>query len=139
MMTRYAVSLAIAAALIASTPAIAGSEASSGWLIRAEVAMICRIRHQPAITAAAGGAYGLGELQEYCNAPGGYRLDVNYAPGSMRGATIAVGEERVVLDGSGVAVVSRAMGPRIRERAIIVVPGQNGFDTDRLNFDIVPQ
>lgn len=139
MINRLAIALPIASLLCASAPAGASSEASAGYLVQVRVPVVCQLHHQPALVPAAGGAFGLGELQEYCNAPGGYLLSVNYAPGSMRGATIAVGEERVVLDGSGTAIVSHAPGPRIRERQIVATPGQNGFDTDRLNFDIVAE
>ncbi|WP_234419122.1 hypothetical protein [Sphingomonas sp. EC-HK361] len=139
MKNRLFIALPIAGLLCASAPAGASSEASAGWLVRVQVPVLCQLHHQPALVPAAGGAYGLGELQEYCNAPGGYLLSVNYAPGTMRGATISVGEERVVLDGSGTALVSHAPGPRIRERPVTATPGANGFDTDRLNFDIVPE
>ncbi|HVJ03772.1 MAG TPA: hypothetical protein VM662_16455, partial [Sphingomonas sp.] len=55
-------------------------------------------------------------------------------PGSMKGAVVMVGDEKVVLDGSGHSVVSRAPGPRIRDRDVFAVPGPQGFDTDHLDF-----
>jgi hypothetical protein len=67
----------------------------------------------------------------------GYALVVNYAPGTMKGAVVAVGEERVVLDGSGRAVIGQT--PRVRASAIAKSspsPGAAGFDTDRLDFNI---
>lgn len=133
------VSLPILGLLGASAPAGARSEATAGYMVRVAVPVICQLRLQPALTAGSGGAFALGELQEYCNAPGGYQVNVNYTPGSLRGAVIAVGEERVTLDGSGTALVSSAPGPRIRARAVVATPGAKGFDTDRLNFDIVAQ
>lgn len=133
------VSLPILGMLGTSAPAGASSEATSSYMVQLRVPVICQLHLQPGLVAGSGGGYGLGELQEYCNAPGGYRINVNYTPGSMRGAIIAVGEERVTLDGSGTALVSTAPGPRIRARAITATPGANGFDTDRLNFDIVAQ
>lgn len=139
MKNRLVVALPLIALMSASGPAGASSEASAGYLVRVSVPVICQLHHEPGLVAGAGGSYGLGELQEYCNAPGGYQVMVNYTPGSMRGAVVGVGDEHVTLDGSGTALVSRAPGPRIRERAIAVTPGANGFDTDRLNFDIVAQ
>lgn len=133
------VSLPILGMLGASAPAGANSEASAGYMLRVTVPVVCQLHLQPGLVATSGGGYGLGELQEYCNAPGGYRVNVSYTPGSMRGAVLSVGEERVTLDGSGTALVSTAPGPRIRARAITAVPGTNGFDTDRLNFDIEAQ
>jgi hypothetical protein len=118
-----------------ASAATAAPAASGDFLLRLQVPVLCKVQHHSAI-AAAGAGYTLGELHEFCNAPQGYSLVVNYAPGSMRGAVIAVGEERVMLDGSGRAVVSHAQGPRIRDREIYAQPGANGFDTDRLNFSI---
>jgi hypothetical protein len=87
---------------------------------------------------ALGNVVALGTFREYCNAPGGYQLVVNYTPGSLQGARIIAGNDEIVLDGSGRAVLSRATGPKIRERLISMSPGANGFDTDRLELDIIP-
>ncbi|WP_253190369.1 hypothetical protein [Sphingomonas sp. LM7] len=103
--------------------------------MRLTVPLVCTVSHQSAISAA-GTGYRLGALREFCNAPSGYALVVNYAPGSMKGAVVAVGEERVVLDGSGRAVISQTPGPRIRDREVFAEPGAAGFDTDRLEFNI---
>ncbi|WP_233503351.1 hypothetical protein [Sphingomonas psychrotolerans] len=121
--------------LLCGSAAGAESTASGTFNLRLTVPVICAVSHQSAISAA-GAGYRLGELREYCNAPGGYALVVNYAPGSMKGAVVAVGEERVVLDGSGRAVIGRTAGPRIRDREIFAEPGAAGFDTDRLEFNL---
>jgi len=65
-------------------------------------------------------------------------LLVTYAPGSLRGARIIAGDDQVVLDGSGQAVLSRSPGPRIRERPVSAVPGEHGFDTSRFELQIIP-
>ena len=137
MNKRSFVSLPIIAIMCASQPAGAMLPASTGYKLQLTVPVICSLKHQPGIAPSLGGGYELGELLEYCNAPTGYAVTVNYVPGSMRGAVVSVGEERVILDGSGSAVVSRAAGPRIRDRTIVVVPGQSGFDTERLDFNII--
>ncbi len=121
--------------LLCGSAASAESLATGTFTLRLNVPMVCTVSHQSAISAA-GGGYRLGALREFCNAPGGYALVVNYAPGSMKGAVVAVGEERVVLDGSGRAVISQAAGPRIRDREVFAEPGAAGFDTDRLEFNI---
>jgi hypothetical protein len=121
--------------LLCGSAASAESVATGTFTVRLTVPVVCTVNHQSAISAA-GTGYRLGELREYCNAPGGYALVVNYAPGSMKGAVIAVGEERVTLDGSGRGVISHAQGPRIRDREVFAEPGAAGFDTDRLEFNL---
>jgi hypothetical protein len=128
--------LSAAAALLCSSAAIGSAFATNGFGISLSVPVLCTLHHEPALVPV-GNGYDLGELTEFCNAPGGYEVSVNYAPGTMRGAIVSVGGESVRLDGSGRTTVSRAPGPRIRDRMIIAEPGAKGFDTDRLNFDIV--
>lgn len=129
--------LPILALLSAGAPAGASPEASGSYQLRLSVPVLCTLKHEPgSAVPVGGGGYALGDLQEYCNAPGGYQVMVNYTPGSMRGALISVGEERVILDGSGQTIVSNVPGPRIRDRQIVAVPGPTGFDTDRLDFTI---
>ncbi|MBO9623981.1 MAG: hypothetical protein J7500_14825 [Sphingomonas sp.] len=115
--------------------ASAQSTASGTVNLKLTVPVVCRVTHQPSISAA-GAGYRLGELHEYCNSARGYVLALDYAPGTMKGAVISLGDERVVLDGSGHAVVSRVEGPRIRDREIYAEAGPDGFDTDRLQFEI---
>lgn len=121
--------------LASGSAASAQSVASGTFRLQLVVPVICTVQHRPALSAVADG-YMLGNLQEYCNAPSGYRVALRYAPGSMRGAVVSLGQERVVLDGSGHAVISQASGPRVREREIFTAPGPQGFDTDRIEFTI---
>lgn len=113
--------------------------ASVGYELRLAVPVYCTVKHQGGgYGASANGAVSLGTFREYCNSPRGYDLIVTYTPGSLKGARIIAGEEQVILDGSGRAVLSRASGPRVRERLIAAVPGSNGFDTDRLELSVIP-
>lgn len=121
--------------LLCGSAASAESIGTATLTLRLTVPLVCTVNHQSAISQA-GTGYRLGELREFCNAPSGYTLVVRYAPGSMNGAVVAVGEERVVLDGSGRAVISHTAGPRIRAREVFAEPGATGFDTDRLEFNI---
>lgn len=127
--------IAVGLLLLCGTAAAAETSGTSTLTIRLTVPLVCTVSHQSAISPA-GTGYRLGELREFCNAPGGYALVVNYAPGSMKGAVVAVGQERVVLDGSGRAIVSQSMGPRNRAREVFAEPGAAGFDTDRLEFNL---
>ncbi len=120
---------------LAGSAAGAQSVSTSSFQLQVAVPVICTVSHHAAISAT-GDGYLLGNLQEYCNSPRGYNLAVDYAPGSMRGAVVSVGDERIVLDGSGHNVISRATGPRIRDREIFSAPGPQGFDTDHLDFRV---
>lgn len=133
--------LAILPVATATATAVPTSpSADTRFLLRATVPVHCEVQQRGGGGTAASmdGAVSLGQFREYCNAPGGYALVVRYAPGSMRGAVLAADGDRIVLNGSGEAVLSRASGPRVRERTITATPGENGFDTDRLSFELVP-
>ena len=128
-----------AAAPAAAVPGPETSQASTALNLRLTVGVYCSVRHQSTdIGAAPGGAVRLGTLVEYCNAPRGYELVINYTPGSLRNARVFAGEDQVVLDGSGQAILSRSNGPRIRQREVSAIPGKNGFDASRLDVQIIP-
>jgi hypothetical protein len=113
--------------------------ASVGYELRLAVPVYCTVKHQAVgYGASANGAFSLGTFREYCNSPRGYDLIITYAPGALKGAKIIAGNEEVILDGSGRSVLSHASGPRIRERVIAAMPGNNGFDTDRLELSVIP-
>jgi hypothetical protein len=135
MMKNLALGVASLSLALAPTAAFA---ATYSFNLRLQVPVHCTVKQQSMGGAAMGKAFALGTFREYCNAPGGYQLVVNYAPGSLQGARIIAGSDEIVLDGSGRAVLSQATGPKIRERLISMAPGANGFDTDRLELDIIP-
>jgi len=121
--------------LLAGSAASAQSVATSSFRLQLSVPVICTVSHRASLSVA-GDGYMLGGLREYCNSPNGYSLVVDYAPGSMRGAVVSVGDERVTLDGSGHTVISHAPGPRNVDREIYAAPGPLGFDTDHLEFSV---
>jgi len=133
------IALAGATMVAAIAPVAALHAETWGVSLIARVPTMCTISYDPSGVGTAGNGVGLGALHEFCNAPAGYSLLVEYTPGSLRGATITAGEATVVLNGSGEAIISQSPVPRIRERALSATPGQNGFDTDRLNFRLVPR
>ena len=121
--------------VLMGSAASAQSVGTESFHLQLNVPVVCTVVHRPAISVS-GDGYVLGDLREYCNSPSGYMLTVDYAPGSMKGAVVSVGDSRVVLDGSGHSVVSHEGGPRIQDRAIYAAPGPQGFDTDHLEFNI---
>jgi hypothetical protein len=132
---RTALAVAGLGAALAALPASAG--ATGSLAISLTVPVLCKVSYS---TTGAGGKAGeavmLGQLKEYCNAGSGYRVVVDYPAGSMRGAVLQLGDDRVTLDGSGEAVLSSASGPRIRTRNLMASPGANGFDTAALSFEL---
>jgi hypothetical protein len=136
MVRKLSLGSACLALAILPTPSIG---ASIGYNLRLTVPMYCSVRlTSPGMAQGGEGALPLGRFREYCNAPGGYQLVVRYMPGTLQGATILAGEDRVVLDGSGQTTISQSNGPRIREREISAAPGEQGFDTDRIEFLVIP-
>lgn len=131
-------SIALAGAALVAVPTTALA-ASYGFNLFATVAVNCTVNHQlTGFGAIEGDAVSLGSFREYCNAPTGYELIVSYAPGTLVGTRIIAGSDEILLNGSGQAVLSRATGPRVRERPIAAVPGENGFDSDHLDLQIIP-
>ena len=136
MIRKFSLGIASVVLVVAPTAAMA---ATYGFNLSLMVAVNCTVQHQPTgFGIINGDAVSLGTFREYCNAPSGYDLVINYAPGSMEGARVIAGNDEIVLNGSVRAILSRSTGPRIRERTIAAVPGENGFDTDRLELTIVP-
>ena len=111
---------------------------SQSITMSAQVPVICRVSHSGELTNQ-GEAYGLGKLHEYCNAPGGFSLEVNYTPGSLKGAALQVGEKSIILDGSGNNEVMRVGGPKVLSLDLSSTPGINGFDSNYLTFEVIPQ
>ena len=114
------------------------SSGSKSITVSGQVPVICRVSHSGEVTNQ-GQSFGLGKLLEYCNAPGGFSLQVNYTPGSLKGAALQVGEKSIILDGSGHNEVMRVGGPKIMTLNLISTPGKNGFDADYLTFEVIPQ
>ena len=130
--------IACASAVFLGTIATSAVAESASVRIRLEVPTHCVVEHRPGgYGATQGKGVVLGQLREFCNAPGGYRLVMNYEPGTLRGATIRVGKEQILLDGSGQAVLSRSAGPRSVNRTVVAAPGNQGFDTDHIEFFLI--
>lgn len=125
----------VSLALVPST----ANPASHSFNLSLQVPVHCVVQHHATgYGTVTGAAVSLGQFREFCNAPGGYELVMSYTPNTLRGTRIMAGADEIVLDGSGRAILSRAPGPRVRERALSAIPGEGGFDTDRLELQIIP-
>lgn len=134
-MIRSVTKFAVMLAAVAVGSNVGATESS--YQLRYVVPVQCTLTYGTGGGAEGGGAVGLGALHEYCNAARGYNLVVHYTPGTLRGTVLIAGEERIVLDGSGSTVVDTSPIPRNRSRSLAAIPGANGFDTDRLDFELV--
>jgi hypothetical protein len=133
-MRRIAATIALLAAVGGSTVAPA---AQSGYTLSLVVPVRCQVTFGAGAVAPVSDGVGLGTIHEYCNAAGGYDLVVHYAPGTLDGTVLIAGDDDVTLDGSGSAVIARSPIPRIRQRTLVAIPGPNGFDSDRLELEVV--
>jgi hypothetical protein len=127
-----------AAPLLFIGPSVhAASSASFGNTISLEVPVTCKLVHRGTVSQR-GNEYDLGQLLAYCNSPRGFFVQLDYQPGSFRGAVVRLGAEEVTLDGSGHSEVMRSNGPKISTADVTAVAGPSGFDTAALQFEIVP-
>lgn len=126
-------------AMVGLAGATCADAAASSFAIRATVPVHCKARLvRSPMTVSGASTVELGQLSEYCNAPRGYTLVIRYSAGSLAGTMIRVGEDTVVLNGSGTAVLSESRIPRIRSRSISATPGEGGLQTDRLELFMIP-
>ena len=115
----------------AAVPSSAIANNSASFKLRAVVPVACEVEFIPVSSSASNAAdvIRLGELRESCNSPDGYKLEVRYTPDTLRGVTLYLGNERIVLDGSGRAFIPGSAGPAVQTRMLSAEIGENGFDT----------
>jgi hypothetical protein len=128
-----------AALALTAAPNVTLANSSATLNLSLVVPVHCSVKYEglPGLEASTGRIL-LGNVREYCNASSGYELVMAYTPGSLRGATVQVGGDQIVLDGSGHAVLSRESGPKMQTRPVSILPGANGLDTNQLAIDILP-
>ena len=114
------------ATLAAALPLTAAKAAEQTARIQLHgyVPVICRADFGSAPFAAPNSQVQLGVLHEFCNAGSGYQVVVEYQPTSDAGAILIAGR-RVLLDGSGRAVIEQASGPAIKSSLLAYIPGRN--------------
>lgn len=105
-----------------------------GFNLRAKVPVVCKVGYVPTGSTISADTVRLGELREYCNAPNGYNLEVRYSPSTLRGVALNVGNQRVILDGSGFATIPGASGPKIQTRLLSAQLSEGGFDTNEFQI-----
>jgi hypothetical protein len=101
-------------ALLVAAPGVAAAGTAMG--LSGDSPIICSAGIDPAGEGAAGaGVLALGRLREFCNAPEGYELWIDYPP-ELASDTLVVGDDRIPLTSEGSVRVSTAAGPAIKLR-----------------------
>ena len=108
--------------LMALAPTAASASSTATVTLRGFVPVICRANFQSAPSEGANGVEELGRIDEFCNSGGGYRVIVDYDPGTDLG-TLVVDGRQVGLDGSGTAVIAQSSGPAVTSRSLGYIPG----------------
>jgi hypothetical protein len=124
--------------LMALVGAPAAAYAASGSInLGVEVPLVCNINVLGSGSMVDDDTVSLGAVRELCNGAAGHQVQVIYDPGSLVGAKLSLGGDSVVLDGSGVAIVSDTGGAAFRTRSLALDAGVDGFDTNSLDLAII--
>lgn len=107
--------------------------------LTAIVPVVCNVHFDAgAMTTEQSGLVQLGSVRELCNSSSGYRLVVDYQPGTLVGAQLQIGGQTVVLDGQGSAVLTDSPVPGNQTRPLAILPGDGGFDTASFSLRVTP-
>lgn len=103
-----------------------GSErASTTFRIQGFVPVICRVQLSASVGSPdQNGIADLGVADEFCNAPRGYRVTVQHAPG-LEGAALINGGVRIPLSSTGETVLTDSNRPDLRKVALAVDLGDH--------------
>ena len=123
--------------LLVLSPLTAFANGASGSIgLNARAPLVCTISVQGAGSILDANSVALGSVRELCNGANGYSVLVSYVPGTLVGATLHLGDDSVVLDGTGAAVISEVAGAGSRTRPLRLDAGQNGIDSTQINLSI---
>lgn len=123
--------------LAATFQSPAASAPSQGFHLSLDVPVVCKIRHEGRAPSNAQST-DLGRIVQYCNAPNGYTVAVDYAPGQLRGSVLAIDDRLIVLNGSGHQEILREAGPRVTS-SLVKLDGASGKrESAPIQFSIEP-
>lgn len=100
------------------------------------VPVICRASVGAGTVAPVPGTVSLGELNEFCNSPNGYRVHAQYSA-SLAKAKLIVDGRPVILEADGDSVVSHSTRAAIDSRSLELVL-ERGVEDGVLSFRIEP-
>lgn len=110
--------------------------ANSTLTMGATVPVVCRAQLTVSSPGVIQGT--LGMIDELCNSPQGYRLTVIYNVATLQGASVTVGTDSIVLDGTGTAVISTVSSAAVRQRVVAVANAASPVQPSDIAFSITP-
>lgn len=108
-------------AIALGTPTLA---ATSGLHLKGHVPVTCKVRAANQAAAIKGDVVDLGGLREFCNAPGGYDVFLDYSR-NFAGTTLLVDGTPVELTKEGSVRFAGEDGPALRERSLALDIGKS--------------
>lgn len=126
-MLKHKLGAGLALLLALGTPALAGGSgiggASTSIRLQAFVPVICRVQLSASVRPMADGMVELGTADEFCNAPQGYRVLLQHAPG-LEGAAVISEGLRIPLSPTGETVLTNSSHADIRSVALALDLGE---------------
>ena len=93
------------------SPATAASYDAVRIALSVDVPLKCNVEVGGAAAWSSLTTLELGSLQQFCNAPNGYVLHLDYAADTLEGATLRVGNDIVTLSGDGSDTLANSAAP----------------------------
>jgi hypothetical protein len=121
-MLRFSRMALLLAALLAS-PGAALADTAVG--MRGAAPLVCSAGIDPTIEPSTGGPLDLGKLTEFCNAPQGFEVWIDY-PAELAGGVLRVDGHAIVLQSAGTVRVDRADGPTGQSHVLTLDHAQPG-------------
>jgi hypothetical protein len=121
------------AVAVAATPAMA---VSYGINLRGHVPTVCKVKADLAAVAIEGNLVDLGSMREFCNAPAGYDVFVDYGA-ELAGARLMVDGNAVELTDAGTASLASESTPARKDRALAIDLSNVDSANGALSFRIV--
>lgn len=130
------VGIASIASAHALTPGVVLSANQFTIGISGFVPVICRASVSAATVTPTPGKVSLGELNEFCNSPNGYRVHAQYS-GSLATAKLIVDGRPVALEADGDSIISHSTRAAMDSRSL-ELELERGVEAGALSFRIEP-
>ena len=140
MLNKLSLPIVLAAATFMAAPAAAqnADSASSSYAVQVSgfVPVICRASTDAAVIAPQqNGAVQLGELKEFCNSGGGYKVYADYSP-ELESATLVVDGKALPLSSDGTTLVTSSDRAAVASRPVSLEL-KSGQTSGTISFRIV--
>ena len=124
--------------LASISPALAATWDSTRINLSVDVPVRCEVKIGGSAIWANSDTLDLGSLQQFCNAPNGYALRLDYTASTLAGATLKVGNTQVTLSGDGSDTLANSASPARFNADLVLSVAQNVNVPGDLRFIIIP-